>query len=64
MSTVNFGVPEDVKQAFNAAFEGLAPLQGGQAGRAARSSKPEHQNRALADRKQRFLTALHNCGAA
>jgi hypothetical protein len=37
----------------------LAALQGGQARRAARSSKPKHQNRALTARKQRFLTAVH-----
>jgi hypothetical protein len=35
-------------------------LQGGQARRAARSSKPKHQKRALTARKQRFLTAVHN----
>ena len=37
----------------------LAALQGGQARRTARSSKPKYRNRALTARKQRFLTAVH-----
>ena len=40
----------------------LAALQGGQACRTARPSKPEHQNRALTARKQRFLTTVHTNG--
>ena len=37
----------------------LAALQGGQARRTARTSKPKYRNRTLTARKQRFLTAVH-----
>ena len=41
-------------------FAGPAAVQGGQAGRAARSSKLKHQNRAFTAKKRRFLTAVHS----